>query len=78
MALLAVIYVYLVAIFIIFWIRKAEYFQEERWALAGVAVCLPLLAVRVVYSLIFVITGNMALNAMKGNPTAYLIVIMLP
>jgi hypothetical protein len=38
----------------------------------------PLRAVRVAYSLIVVITGNMSFNAMKGNPTAYLIMTMLP
>lgn len=78
MALLATIYVYLVGVFIIFWLRKAEYFQQERWALTDVAFCVPLLGVRVAYSLIFVITGNMAFNAMKGNPTAYLTMTMLP
>jgi hypothetical protein len=78
MALLAVKYLYMVGIFILFWLHKAEYFEEERWALAGVAFCVPLLAIRVAYSLIFVITGNMAFNAMKGNPTAYLIMTMLP
>lgn len=78
MALLAVIYLYLVGVFILFWLHKAEYFEEERWALTGVAFCLPLLAVRVAFSLIFVITGNMVFNAMKGNPTAYLMMTMLP
>ncbi|OKP13558.1 hypothetical protein PENSUB_749 [Penicillium subrubescens] len=77
-ALLAFIYLYLVGIFILFWLHKAEYFAEERWALAGVAFCVPLLAIRVAYSLIFVITGNIAFNAMKGNPTLYLIMTMLP
>jgi hypothetical protein len=78
MSLLAVIYLYFVGVFVFFWLRKAEYFEEERWALAGVAFCVPLLAVRVVYSLIFIITGNMAFSTMKGNPTAYLTMTMLP
>lgn len=46
--------------------------------MASVAFCVPLLAVRVPYSLIFIITGNMAFNTMKSNPTAYLIMTMLP
>jgi hypothetical protein len=78
MALLAVIYIYVVGIFILFWLHRARYFEEERWALAGVAFCISLLAVRVAYSLIFVITGNMAFNAMKGNLTAYLTMTVLP
>lgn len=78
MALVAVIYLYLVRNFILFWLHKAEYLEEERWALAGVAFCVPLLAERVTYYLMFVITSNMAFNAIKGNPTAYLIMTMLP
>ena len=42
------------------------------------AVCLPLLAVRLAYSLSFIITSNMKFNAIKGDPTAYLTMTMLP
>ncbi|CAI7640160.1 unnamed protein product [Penicillium pancosmium] len=78
MGLLAVIYVYLVGVFILFWVHRHEYFEEEKWALDGAAVCIPLLAIRLAYSLIFIISGNMKFNAIKGNPTAYLIMTMLP
>lgn len=78
MGLLAVIYVYLVGVFILFWAHRHEYFEEEKWALNGVTVCIPLLAIRLAYSLIFIISGNMKFNAIKGNPTAYLIMTMLP
>lgn len=46
--------------------------------MTGVAVCIPLLAVRLAYSLIFIISSNMKSNAIKGDPTAYLIMTMLP
>lgn len=78
MGLLAVIYVYLVGVFVIFWTHRDKYFQEEKWALHAVAVCLPLLAIRLAYSLVFIISSNMTFNAIKGNPTAYLVMTMLP
>ncbi|KAJ5595432.1 uncharacterized protein N7459_001640 [Penicillium hispanicum] len=78
MALLAVIYLYLVAVFVVFWRRCTEYADDERWALKGVTICVPLLAVRLVYSLIFVISGNMKFNAIKGDSTTYLVMTMLP
>ena len=78
MALLAVIYLYLVGVFITFWRRRAEYMEEEQWTLKGVTICIPLLAVRLAYSLIFIISGNMKFNAIKGNATAYLVMTMLP
>lgn len=43
-----------------------------------VAVCCPLLLVRVLYSVTFVITADMTWNAIKGSPTAYLLMTMLP
>ncbi|KAJ5980549.1 hypothetical protein N7481_007847 [Penicillium waksmanii] len=78
MGLLAVIYVYLVGVFTLFWIHRHEYFEEEKWALNGVTVCIPLLAIRLAYSLIFIISGNMKFNAIKGNLTGYLTMTMLP
>jgi hypothetical protein len=36
------------------------------------------LAVRLAYTLIFSITADMDFNAIKGNPTAYLVMNMLP
>jgi hypothetical protein len=78
LGLLVVIYVYLVGIFVLFWIHRHECFGEERWALDGVTVCIPLFAIRLTYSLVFVISSNMKFNAIKGNPTAYLIMTMLP
>ncbi|KAJ5100603.1 hypothetical protein N7456_006655 [Penicillium angulare] len=78
MALLAVIYLYMVGVFILFWRRRGEYLTEELWALKGVGICVPLLAIRLAYSLVFIITGNMDFSAIKGNPTAYLIMTMLP
>jgi len=78
MALLAVIYLYLVGVFAVFWRRRDEYCEEERWALRGVTISILLLAIRLAYSLIFIITGNMDFNAIKGNSTTYLVMTMLP
>lgn len=77
-ALLAVIYLYLVGVFVAFWLRRKDYPEMERWGITGVAVCIPLLAVRLAYSLIFIITSDMKFNAIKGNATAYLVMTMLP
>ncbi|KAJ5337159.1 uncharacterized protein N7506_005181 [Penicillium brevicompactum] len=77
-ALLAVIYLYLVGVFVAFWLRRKDYPETERWGITGVAVCIPLLAVRLAYSLIFIITSDMKFNAIKGNATAYLVMTMLP
>lgn len=78
LGLLAGIYAYLVGVFVLFWFHRHEYFEEERWSLNGVSISIPLLAIRLAYSLVFTITGNMKFNAIKGNPTAYLIMTMLP
>ncbi|KAJ5263359.1 hypothetical protein N7478_010964 [Penicillium angulare] len=73
MTLLAVIYLYMVGVFVFSWRRRGEYLTEELWVLKGVGICVPLLAIRLAYSLIFIITSNMDFKAIKGNPTAYLI-----
>lgn len=78
MALLAVIYLYLVGVFVLFWRHRTEYAEEEQWALRGVTICIPVLAVRLIYSIIFIISGNMKFSAIKGNATAYLVMTMLP
>lgn len=43
-----------------------------------VAVCCPLLLIRVLCSVVFVITAYMTWNANKGSSTAYLLMTMLP
>jgi hypothetical protein len=77
-ALLAVIYLYMVGVFVAVGLRQGNLPKGERWGINAVAVCIPLLAVRLAYTLIFVITANMDFNAIRGNPTAYLIMTMLP
>ncbi|KAK8065761.1 hypothetical protein PG997_012508 [Apiospora hydei] len=52
--------------------------RDERRALGCAVVCLPLLAVRTAYSLVFQITGDMAWNAVKGRPAPYLLMTFLP
>lgn len=77
-ALLAVIYLYMVGVFVAFGLRRGFLPKEERWGITAVAVCIPLLEVRLAYTLIFMITADMDFNAIKGNPTAYLVMTMLP
>jgi hypothetical protein len=77
-ALLAVIYLYMVGVFVAFGLRRGYLPKEERWGITAVAVCVPLLAVRLAYTLIFMITADRDFNAIKGNPTAYLVMTMLP
>ncbi|KAJ5092476.1 hypothetical protein NUU61_007346 [Penicillium alfredii] len=78
MALLVVIYLYSVGVFVVFWRRRADYAAEERAAITAVAACVPLLAVRIAYSLVFISTADMTFNAIKGDSTAYLVMTMLP
>lgn len=78
MALLAIIFLYAVGVFVYFWLRRRQYAREERWLVTCVGGCVPLLLVRVLYSVIFIITADMTWNAVKGSPTAYLLMTMLP
>ena len=76
--LLAIIFLYTVGVFLYFWTRRHQYAPEEFRLLRCVGVCAPLLLVRVLYSVIFVITSDMTWQASKGSPTAYLLMTMLP
>ncbi|KAL2260220.1 hypothetical protein VTK26DRAFT_5858 [Humicola hyalothermophila] len=60
-----------------FWRRLDTFAHDERLLIRCVAVCLPLLGIRTAYSLVFQITGDMAWNAVKGNPTPYLTMTVL-
>ncbi len=77
-AILALIFLYTVGVGVYFWLQRRQYAQEEYRLVMCVAVCCPLLLVRVLYSVIFVITADMTWNAIKGSPTAYLLMTMLP
>lgn len=77
-AILALIFLYTVGVGMYFWLQRRRYAQEELRLIMCVAVCCPLLLVRVLYSVIFVITADMTWNAIKGSPTAYLLMTMLP
>ena len=54
------------------------YALPERRAIRCVAYCIPLMVVRLVYSLIFEATGDRTFNSSKGDPTAYLTMTYLP
>ncbi|KAB8238394.1 hypothetical protein ETB97_012287 [Aspergillus alliaceus] len=77
-AILFVIYLWMAGTFVWFWLRRADYPAIERRTVNCVALCVPILAIRIVYSLIFIITADMTWNAVKGDSTAYLIMTMLP
>lgn len=76
--ILVIIFLYTVGVFVYFWLRRRQYAQEEYWLVMCVGLCVPLLLVRVLYSVIFIITADITWNAVKGSPTAYLLMTMLP
>lgn len=79
-AIIIVIYVYTFWLLWIFWRFKdiSAYALPERRAIRCVAYCIPLMIIRLVYSLIFEATGDRTFNSSKGDPTAYLTMTYLP
>lgn len=77
-AILAIIFLYTAGVFVYFWLRRHQYAKEEYRLVTCVGVCVPLLLVRMLYPVIFIITADMTWNAVKGSPTAYLLMTMLP
>ncbi|KAG9517415.1 hypothetical protein KCV07_g6208, partial [Aureobasidium melanogenum] len=79
-AIITIIYVYTLWLLWIFWRFKdiSVYALPERRATRCVAYCVPLMIVRLVYSLIFEATGDRTFNSSKGDPTAYLTMTFLP
>ena len=75
--ILALIFLYTVGISAFFFFKRYQYAKEETWLVWCVATCIPLLFVRVLYSVISVITGDLFWNALKGNATLYLIMTFL-
>jgi hypothetical protein len=51
--------------------------RDEELLIRCVAACIPLLGIRTAYSLVFQITSDMTWNAVRGNPTAYLLMTFL-
>ncbi|KAF2737370.1 hypothetical protein EJ04DRAFT_117476 [Polyplosphaeria fusca] len=77
-AILFLIYLYTAGVWAYFWFRRHQYGQELYWLAMCVGACVPLMFIRILYSLIFVISANMTWNAVKGSPTAYLLMTLLP
>lgn len=77
-AVLAVIFIYTVGLSVYFWLQRRQYAKEEVRLAICVVGCCPLLLVRVLYSVIFIITADLTWNAIKGSPTAYLLMTLLP
>ncbi|KAK8069878.1 hypothetical protein PG994_006494 [Apiospora phragmitis] len=71
---------YLIVVFTFwqFWRVRPTFPRDEKLVLRCVGVSLPLLAIRTAYSLIYQITGDQTWNAVKGNPTPYLVMTFLP
>ncbi|KAF2119638.1 hypothetical protein BDV96DRAFT_486623 [Lophiotrema nucula] len=77
-AILVAIYAYTAGVVVYFWFQRQRVDAEDHQLLLCTIICAPMLFVRVLYSLIFVATANMTWNAVKGNPTAYLTLTVLP
>ncbi|KAH8427405.1 uncharacterized protein LDX57_005120 [Aspergillus melleus] len=77
-ALIVLIYLWTVGVFLTFHLHRSSFPAIENRTCLCVAICVPILAVRVTYSLVFVITADMAWNAVKGNPGRCLGMMMLP
>ncbi len=77
-AILAVIFLFTAGLLAYFYHRRRQYAHEENRLIVCVGFCIPLLLVRILYSVIFVVTADMTWNAVKGSPTAYLLMTMLP
>jgi hypothetical protein len=60
-----------------FWRRLDTFPRDERLLVRCAAACLVPLATRTAYALVFQITGDMTWNAVKGNPTVYLLMTFL-
>ncbi|KAI9044144.1 uncharacterized protein KD926_001968 [Aspergillus affinis] len=77
-ALIFAIYLWTVGVFLTFYLHRGSFATVEKKTCLCVAICVPILAVRVTYSLIFVITADMAWNAVKGDSSRYLGMTMVP
>ena len=77
-AILFLIYLYTLGVWVYFWMQRRRYDTEDYTLAMCVGIGLSFLFVRVLYSLIFIITADMMWNAVKGSPTAYLLMTMLP
>ncbi|ORY13583.1 hypothetical protein BCR34DRAFT_623719 [Clohesyomyces aquaticus] len=77
-AILFLIYLYTVGVWAYFWFQRHRYDQDSTRLAMCVGACMPLMLIRVTYSLIFIATANMMWNAVKGSPTAYLLMTMIP
>jgi hypothetical protein len=60
------------------WRNRTSYPIDEKRSIRCVVLCVPLLAIRTAYALIYQITGDRTWNAVKGSPTPYLLMTMLP
>ncbi|KAI1270470.1 hypothetical protein F5Y18DRAFT_421964 [Xylariaceae sp. FL1019] len=71
---------YLIVVYICWciWRARANFPLDERLLVRSAVVCLPLLAVRLAYALVYQITGDRTFNAVKGNSTAYLFFVFFP
>lgn len=77
-ALFISIYVWAVYLFVLCWRHRDALPEEEAPALRCFAYVVPIMVVRIVYSLIYVATGNETFSAIVGNAFAYLFMTMIP
>ncbi|CAI6340690.1 unnamed protein product [Periconia digitata] len=77
-AMLLLIYLYTLGVWVYFCMQRQRYEWEQYMLAKCVGISLSFLFVRVLFSVIFVITADRMWHAVVGNPTAYLLMTMLP
>ncbi|CAG8957479.1 hypothetical protein HYFRA_00011460 [Hymenoscyphus fraxineus] len=77
-ALNTLIYLWMVGIFFAMWLRRSPVPKRDRPVLVCVAACVPCLAVRMVYALLYIIIANKLFNTVVGHPAIYMFMATLP
>lgn len=79
-AILMTTYIYTLSLLFILWTRrdKCPTAKPRKNALMGVVVCIPFMVIRLVYEVVFQVTGDMGFNAVRGGGMRYLFMTFLP
>ncbi|THY01802.1 hypothetical protein D6D03_05481 [Aureobasidium pullulans] len=79
-AILIITYIYTLTLLFILWIRRDRSLtaKPRKNAMMGVVVCIPFMVIRLVYEVVFQVTGDMGFNAVRGGGMRYLFMTFLP
>lgn len=79
-AILMTTYIYTLSLLFILWTRrdKCPTAKPRKNALMGVVVCIPFMVIRLVYEVVFQVTGDMGFNVVRGGGMRYLFMTFLP